>query len=62
MIKGSNKGKKPGSMTLNISESVAFRRLKVAFKLASLLRHFNPKKYTRLETNISNNTIVGIIS
>jgi hypothetical protein len=62
MMKGSKNGKKPGQVTLNKTESAAFRNLKGAFQSASLLRHFDPEKHIRLETDTSNQGMGGVLS
>ena len=40
----------------------AFQQLKEAFKSADLIRHFDPEKKIRLETDISNEGMVGVLS
>ena len=40
----------------------AFRRLREAFTIAPVLRHFDPKKPIRIETDASGFALVGIIS
>ncbi|CAP79987.1 Pc12g03600 [Penicillium rubens Wisconsin 54-1255] len=62
IIKGSKNRKKPGYVTLNKTESVAFRNLKGAFYSASLLRYFDLEKYIRLEIDTSNYGIGGVLS
>ena len=62
LLKGSVKGKKPGTVKLSREELLAFRRLIAAFQSASLLRHFDPSKPIRLETDASNHGMAGILS
>ena len=62
LMKGSVNGKKPGSVILNSDEKDAFCRLLQAFQEAPLLRHFDPKKPIRIETDASNFAMAGILS
>lgn len=62
LLKGSKNGKKPGSVVLGVPERQAFTALKVAFQSAPLLRHFDPDRYVRLETDASNWAMSGIAS
>jgi hypothetical protein len=61
MLKGSKNRRKPRSFEFNETERAAYRGLKGAFLLASLLRHFNPKNLIRLETDTSNKGIARIL-
>lgn len=62
LLKGSVKGKKPGKVELNPSEIRAFRQLITAFQAATLLCHFDPAKFIRVETDASNIGMAGILS
>lgn len=62
LLKGSKNGRKPGQVNLNLRERVAFRRLIAAFQSAPLLRHFDPSKPIRLETDASDGAMAGILS
>jgi transposase InsO family protein len=62
LLKGSKNGKKPGAVELNDKETRAFRQLIDAFKCAPLLRHFDPQRQIRLETDASNLGMAGILS
>lgn len=62
LLKGSVDGKKPGKVNLNLVERIAFRRLIAAFQSAPLLRHFDPLKPIRIETDASNGAMAGILS
>lgn len=62
LLKGSKNGRKPGQVNLNLHEKLAFRRLIAAFQSAPLLRHFDPSKQIRLETDASNGAMAGILS
>ena len=62
MLKGSKNGKKPERVQLNTTESIAFRQLKASFQSASLLHYFDPKKHIRLEIDVSNKGIGGVLS
>ena len=41
---------------------LAFSRLRQAFTKASILHHFDPKRYIRIETDVSGYAIGGILS
>ena len=60
-LKGVEKGKKPGALTLPPNTLAAFYWLKAAFKILPLLYHFNPKRYIRLKMDRLNITIAGIL-
>lgn len=62
LLKGSEKGRKPGRVKLALGEKIAFRRLIAAFQSAPLLRHFDPQRPIRLETDASNRGMAGILS
>jgi hypothetical protein len=62
LLKGSKNRQKPGQVNLTLNKRVAFRRLIAAFQSAPLLRHFDPSKPIRLETDTSNSAIAGILS
>jgi hypothetical protein len=62
LLRGSKNGRKPGRVELSPSEKVAFRRLIAAFQTAPLLRHFDPQRHIRVETDASNEGMAGILS
>ena len=62
LLKGSQKGKKPGSVTLNEAETQAFRDLVDAFQRAPVLRHFDPQRPIRVETDASDMARAAILS
>ena len=62
LLKGSVNGKKPGRVQLSLTQRIAFRRLVAAFQSASLLRHFDPERQVRIETDASIQGMAGILS
>lgn len=62
LLKGSVRGRKPGSVVLSTSERAAFQTLIDAFLGAPLLRHFDPELPIRLETDASHFAAAGILS
>lgn len=62
LTKGMDRGRKPGSVDLGPDEKLAFRRLIDAFQQAPLLRHFDPRRQIRLETDASNSGMARILS
>lgn len=62
LMKGSKNGKKPGRVDLSEKEEAAFRHLIDAFQSAPLLRHFDPERSIRLETDASAFAMAGILS
>jgi len=62
LLKGSDKGRKPGRVTFGEKEKEAFEQLKSAFTVAPLLRHFEPELPIRLETDASGFAMAGILS
>jgi hypothetical protein len=54
LLKGSKEKKKPGNINFSLEKKLAFRRLITAFQSAPLLRHFDPNRPSRLETDASN--------
>lgn len=62
LLKGSKDGKKPGKVCLTLRERLAFRRLIAAFQSAPLLRHFDPSRPIRIETDASDGAMAGILS
>ena len=62
LLKGSVKGKKPGAVTLVGDADQAFRRLLQAFQEAPVLRHFDPARPIRLETDASAVARAAILS
>lgn len=62
LLKGSKQGKKPGPVEFGEGERAAFRKLLEAFRYAPLLRHFDPEKSIRVETDASKFGMAGILS
>ena len=62
LLKGSQNGKKPGSVTLNEAELKTFEALVNAFKKAPILRHFDPQRHTCIETDASDMARAAILS
>lgn len=62
LLKGSENGKKSGEMTWTEDAEEAFQRLKSAFCSATVLRHWDPKLPTRVETDASVKAIAGILT
>ena len=62
LLKGSKEGKKPGRLKFTLKEKIAFRRLIAAFQSAPLLRHFDPERAIRIETDASDKGMAGIMS
>ncbi|KAL2104482.1 hypothetical protein VUR80DRAFT_423 [Thermomyces stellatus] len=62
LLKGSKNGKKPGPVQLNNEAMKAFHDLKAKFTTAPLLRHFDPKKRTRVETDASKFAVAAVLS
>lgn len=62
LTKGSVNGKKPGSVILTRQEQAAFHTLIQSFQEAPLLRHFNPERPVRIETDASRFAMAGILS
>jgi hypothetical protein len=62
LLKGSKGGKKTGPFVWGDRAAAAFQQLKTAFTQAPILRHFDPKKPVRLETDASGFAIAGIMS
>lgn len=54
LLKGSKEGKKSGPLEWTDSAEQAFTRLRDTFSAAPFLRHFDPEKKLRLETDASN--------
>jgi hypothetical protein len=52
LLKGIVKGRKPGPFYFTEEVRTAFKELKKRFKLAPILRLYNPKFRIRFETNI----------
>jgi hypothetical protein len=61
MLKGSINGRKAGSFEFNEKKKIAFELLKIFFIRASILIHFKPDRQIRMETNILNFAITGIL-
>ena len=62
LLKGSKEGKKTGPLEWSESAEQAFQSLREVFSSAPLLRHFNPSRKLRLETDASEFAIAGILS
>lgn len=62
LLKGSVNGKKRRKVQLSLTQRVAFRRLVAAFQSAFLLRHFDPERRIRIETDASIQGMAGILS
>ena len=62
LLKGSKDGRKLGNLIWKAREELAFRFLKATFTKAPLLRHYDPAKPLRLETDASAFAIAGILS
>ena len=62
LLKGSEKGKKSGPFEWPIDAEHAFDRLRVAFTMAPLLRHFDPELPIRIETDASEYALAGILT
>lgn len=62
IMKGSKNGKKPGPLQWGTREQHAFEELRLAFTKAPILRHFDPERRIRIETDASIHAIGAIIS
>jgi hypothetical protein len=62
MLKGSVNGRKADSFEFNEKEKAAFELLRASFIRAPILIHFKPNKQIRVETDISDFAIIGILS
>jgi hypothetical protein len=62
MLKNSVNGKKTGPFEFNKKKRIAFELLKASFIRALILIHFKSDKQIKMETNISNFIIAGILS
>lgn len=62
LLRGSKDGRKPGKANLTDNEKRAFRNLIHAFEDAPLLRHYDPTRRIRLETDASQVAMAGILS
>ncbi|KAL8296565.1 hypothetical protein RB600_001856 [Gaeumannomyces tritici] len=62
LLKGSQNGKKKGMFDWPPAAARAFEGLKAAFGNATILRHWDPTKETRVETDASTKAISGILS
>jgi hypothetical protein len=62
MLKGSVNGRKADSFEFNKKEKAAFELLKIFFTRAPILIYFKPDKQIRVEMNILNFIIAGILS
>lgn len=61
-LKGSQNGTKSGDFAWGEEMEAALQELKLAFQSASMLRHYDPSRETRVETDASIRAISGIIS
>jgi len=62
LLKGSKNGIKLGPFEFPPRAEEAFKRLKQAFMSAPMLRHYDPAKPTRLETDASGFALAGVIT
>ena len=62
LLRGSKDGRKPGAVTLEGNTLKAFHQLKGSFTEAPVLRHFDPKKRVRIETDASKFAIAAVLS
>jgi hypothetical protein len=61
LLKGSQKGRKTGVFTWEITQQKAFDQLKTAFTTALVLIHFDPTKPICIETDASGVACRGIL-
>jgi transposase InsO family protein len=62
LLKGSLKGVKHGDMDWGPLQQEAFEALQDAFQTAPILRHWDPLRETRVETDASTRAVSGILS
>src|SRR6185437_4612288 len=62
LLKGSEKGRKHGKLDWSPAAKQAFERLKEAFMTIEVLRHWDPSRETRVETDASTRALSGILS
>ena len=62
LLQGSVQGRKSGPLEWGEREEHAFRQLRDAFTEVPILRHFDPTKRTRIETDASDYAVAGILS
>lgn len=62
LLKGSQNGVKTGPFLYGPTQRTAFAALKQAFQDATILRHWDPRRPTRVETDASNFAISAILS
>jgi hypothetical protein len=62
MFKINVKGSKVGPFKFNKKKRAAFELLRIFFTRALILIHFKPNRQIRVETNILNFAIIGILS
>jgi hypothetical protein len=62
MFKDSINGRKTGSFEFIEKEKTAFELLKISFIRALILIHFKPDRPIKIETNILNFAIIGMLS
>ena len=62
LLKGSVGGKKTGEFDFPADAVTAFKILKGAFTTAPMLNHFDPAKFTVMETDASGHAVAGILS
>lgn len=62
LLKGSIRGVKHGPFDLPPDALAAFNEIKEAFASATILRHWDPTKESKVETDASNRAVSGILS
>lgn len=62
LLKGTKNGKQTGPFTFTNDAKKAFRELKDVFSTAPVLRHFDPERHMRMETDASGYAVGGILS
>ena len=62
LLKGSEKGKKHGQLVWGLSEEQAFQEIKEAFITAPVLKHYEPERRLRIESDASNFAVAAILS
>jgi Reverse transcriptase (RNA-dependent DNA polymerase)/RNase H-like domain found in reverse transcriptase/Integrase zinc binding domain/Chromo (CHRromatin Organisation MOdifier) domain/Integrase core domain len=62
LLIGMQKGRKQGPFVWPDSAATAFSRLKACFTEAGFLRHFDPKRQNRVETDASTKAVAGTLT
>ena len=62
MLKGGVKGKFTGPFAFAVEAQDAFKLLKERFTDAPMLKHFNPERQSKLETDASGHGLSGILT